>query len=298
MNSFDLHMHSHYSTDGEFPPEELIQKAKSANLTTIALSDHNTTDGVKEMMELGAASGIQVIPAIELDTLFEELEVHVLGYNIDYNAPYFKEISDKLKERKQKAMIQRILNMNKVFNLDLNPDELIKRFGNRNPFPAIVKTIMEDPRYFDRPEFKPYRKGGERSEPQAVNFYWDNCSAGKPCYTRVEYPSLAETVRIIHDNGGIAVIAHPWKNFYHQEERLQRAIASGIDGIEAYSNYHNDTQNSYYEAYCKDHNILMTCGSDFHGKLKPAIRMGEYGYHHDFREGEKILSKFLCAIQR
>lgn len=296
MNSFDLHMHSHYSTDGEFPPEELIQKAKSANLTTIALSDHNTVDGVEEMMALANKAGIRVIPAIELDTLFEDLEVHVLGYQIDIHAPYFHEISGLLKERKQVAMKQRLLNMNKVFSLDLDPEALIKRFGSRNPFPQIINMIMSDPRYKDKPEFQPYRPGGERCEPQAVNFYWDNCSAGKPCYTRVEYPSLADTVKIIHEHGGIAVIAHPWINFYKEEARLQRALACGIDGIEAFSNYHNSEQNAYYEKYCQDHNVLMTCGSDFHGKLKPAIRMGEYGYPHDADQGEQILAALLQAI--
>ena len=83
MNSFDLHMHSCYSNDGEFTPQELIHMADEAHLTTIALSDHNTPKGIADMVRLGEAKGIRVIPAMEFDTLFEELEVHVLGYGID-----------------------------------------------------------------------------------------------------------------------------------------------------------------------------------------------------------------------
>ena len=92
MNSFDLHMHSCYSNDGEFTPQELIHMADAAHLTTIALSDHNTPKGIADMVRLGEAKGIRVIPAMEFDTLFEELEVHVLGYGIDYEQPYFQSL--------------------------------------------------------------------------------------------------------------------------------------------------------------------------------------------------------------
>lgn len=71
MNSFDLHMHSCYSNDGEFTPQELIHMADEAHLTTIALSDHNTPKGIADMVRLGEAKGIRVIPAMEFDTLFE-----------------------------------------------------------------------------------------------------------------------------------------------------------------------------------------------------------------------------------
>ena len=129
-----------------------------------------------------------------------------------------------------------------------------------------------------------------------MNFYWDMCSAGKPCYVRVEYPSLKDTVQRIHDAGGIAVLAHPWLNFYQKEERLQRALDEGIDGIEAYSNYHEAKHNRYYDAYCRRHGVLMSCGSDFHGKMKPKIRMGEYGYEKD--DGEEILQAFLKRLAK
>lgn len=296
MNSFDLHMHSHYSSDGQFTPEELIQIAKASNLTTIALSDHNTPEGIKDAIFYGLKENIRVIPAMEFDTLFDDLEVHVLGYNLDTSDSYFQTIGAILKERKERVVRDRILKINEVYNVDLNPDELLRRFGKKNPFPQIVKAMVEDPRYRDRAEFQDYLPGGKRSEPQGVNFYWDNCSAGKPCYVRVEYPSLKETVERIHNAGGIAVIAHPWLNFYMNEERLQRAMDDGIDGIEAYSNYHEATHNEYYDAYCKAHNVLITCGSDFHGRTKPRIKMGEYGYTKN--DGEDLLEAFLTAIER
>lgn len=294
MNSFDLHMHSCYSNDGEFTPQELIHMAEEAHLTTIALSDHNTPKGIAEMVRLAEAKGIRVIPAMEFDTLFEELEVHVLGYGIDYEQPYFQSLFNALSERKKAVQIKRVEKIREVFDLDIDPAALLQQYAGKNPFPSIVHHIMEQ--YKDKEEFADYQPGGRRCEPQPVNFYWDMCSAGKPCYVRVEYPSLKDTVQHIHDAGGIAVLAHPWLNFYQKEERLQRALDEGIDGIEAYSNYHEAKHNRYYDAYCREHGVLMTCGSDFHGKMKPKIRMGEYGYEKD--DGEEILHTFLKRLEK
>lgn len=155
---------------------------------------------------------------------------------------------------------------------------------------------MSDPANQNIPDFQDYLPGGKRYEPQAVNFYWDKCSAGTPCYTPVDYPSLKETVKIIHDAGGIAVLAHPWKTFYQKEELLHKAIEAGIDGIEAYSNYHETYHNEYYDKFCKENHIMISCGSDFHGKLKPNISIGEYGYTKD--NGDAILQTFLASLNK
>lgn len=294
MNSFDLHMHSYYSNDGEFSPKELIHMAKKAQLTTIALCDHNTPKGIDEMVRLGKEQGIRVIPAMEFDTLFEGLEVHVIGYAFDYTQPYFQTLFDVLDERKKAVFEKRIEKIAEVYDLDLDAKALLQRFAGKNPFPDIIRYIVST--YKDKEAFQDYQPGGKRCEPLPVNFYWDLCSPGKPCYVHVEYPSLQESVQRIHDAGGIAILAHPWRNFYHEEQRLQHALAQGIDGIEAYSNYHEAEHNHYYENYCRKHQLLMTCGSDFHGKMKPKIRMGEYGYEKE--DGEEILEAFLNRLPK
>ena len=89
MNNFDLHMHSCYSGDGQFTPEELIKIAKERGLKTIALSDHDCISGVKDMIQLGLDAGIEVIPAIECSTSIGYSDVHLLGYGIDIDNEYF-----------------------------------------------------------------------------------------------------------------------------------------------------------------------------------------------------------------
>lgn len=296
MTTFDLHMHSYYSADGQFSPSELIELIQKAKLTTVALSDHNSPQGIDEMLKLGKEKGIKVIPAIEFDTLFDGLEVHVLGYNLDYTLPYFQTLAKTLNVGKADSLRNRVAKVNAYYHMDLDIDHILAIHGNKHPWQSIIKAMLEDPRYANKPEFQPYQPGGSRSEPAAVNFYWDNCSVGTPCYELVEYPSLEDTVKIIHDAGGIAVLAHPWKNFYQHEDRIQKAISQGIDGIEAYSNYHEAIHNTYYDNYCKEHNILLTCGSDFHGETKPSIHLGEYGYTKN--DTELLLTKFLDNINK
>lgn len=297
MNTFDLHMHSIYSQDGEYTIEELIKRVKDANLKTVALSDHNCKDGIEEMIQRGKEEGIEVIPAIEFDTLFEGAEVHVLGYGLDYNQPYFETLPSFITNLNNDALRARIQKISEHFNLDLDFDEMMKHADKKNPFVDLVKNFLHDPRYMNKPEFQPYQEGGSRCEPAVVNFYWDNCCAGTPCYVEVAYPDLQETVERIHNAGGIAIIAHPFRLFYQRPDLIEKAIRLGIDGLEAYSNYHDAEMNAYYEAYAKEHNILMTCGSDFHGKTKPAINLGEYGYLRN-DGGKEILDAFLNKLNK
>ncbi len=298
MTNFDFHMHSIVSSDGEFTPTQLIQLAKDAGLEYVALSDHNDMRGIDEMIQAGNQANIQVIPAIEFDTLFHDLEVHVLGYNVDYRFPYFQDLAALLNKRNEEAIHKRIEKLEAYYGVSLDEEAIMKEAKKRqtNPWFVLVEMMMSDPANQDIPDFQDYLPGGKRSVPQAVNFYWDKCGVGTPLHVPVEYPSLQETVKIIHEAKGIAVLAHPWKTFYQKDALIKQALDEGIDGIECYSNYHEDFHNAYYEEYCKNHDVLMSCGSDFHGKIKPNIKIGEYGYHKD--DGKTILDNFLQAIQK
>lgn len=298
MGLFDLHMHSNVSRDGEFTPTQLIEIAKSKNLKVVALSDHNDMRGLDEMQEAGKKANIQVIPAIEFDTLFEGLEVHLLGYNFEYHKPYYEQLADYTLDLIDSATHKRIQLFEKNFGVELDEEKIMKeaKDTNDNPYFVTFNHMISDPRNKDIPIFQDYLPGGKRDNPAMINFYWDHCSAGSPSYVEVKFPDFKETVDRIHADGGIAVLAHPFKNFYLKDELLLKAIEAGVDGIEAYSNYHTPEMNTYYDDFCTKHNIMMTFGSDFHGALKPAIEMGEYGYTKG--EEQKVLDTFLNALNK
>ena len=297
MKNFDLHMHSNYSKDGELTPKELIAIAKEKELEVIALSDHDCMLGIDEMIEEGKKEGSRVIPAIEFSTLFENgSDCHLLGYNFDYKQEYFQTIGAVLQKRMDEAFHVRVEKLRAMYLVHIDEEQVLKDAGNENPWFLMCERMFNDPAHADIEDFKDYRKGGKRSDPAPVNFFWDKCQKGSPLYVHVEMPSFKETVKKIHDAGGIAVLAHPFRTFYHNEELLEKAIECGIDGIEAYSNYHDEEMNRYYADYAKKHGLLITCGSDFHGKLKPSIEMGNYGSHVDGKE--EILQNFLHAIDK
>ena len=295
MSGIDLHMHSSYSIDGELTPAELIEIAKKKELKIIALSDHNVMTGIDEMIALGKANGIRVIPAIEFDTQFEGIETHVLGYDFDYHQPYFETIAAIVDESFSSVFEESMRKIVEHYGAVVEIEELLTEIAKGgNPVEIVYGSILNDPRNDHIEAFAPFRPNGSRSNAPELNFHLDLMGKGMPCYVEVELPSLEQTVEQIHKHGGIAIIAHPWKSYYQNEELLDRALSVGIEGIEAYSNYHETFHNEFYVDFCKKRDILITCGSDFHGKYKKTIEMGEYGCLEDAME---LCHKFLKRLE-
>ncbi|MCI5773721.1 MAG: PHP domain-containing protein [Erysipelotrichaceae bacterium] len=290
---FDFHMHSAYSPDGELSIEALIAMAKAKGLKYIALSDHNDNKGLDEMITIGKQNGITVIPAIEFDTCLGDFDVHLLGYGLEYHHPYFYNLAANINQMMDDALAERVAKFKEKYDIDIDLAKCIQQAKGQNPFFNIVDDLLSDPKAKDIEELHPYQPGGARSDMPAINFFWDKCSYGTDLFVKVKFPDFKETVDLIHRHGGIAILAHPFKTFYQQEALLQQAITSGIDGIECFSNYHDAAQNKYYYDFCKKHGLLISGGSDFHGKNKPHIQMGEYGLNVP---SDEILRPFLRAL--
>lgn len=295
MIHFDLHMHSNQSGDGQFTPAELVQMLKKADIQVAALSDHDTVKGVPDMMVEGKKEGIQIIPAIECSTLLGDYDVHVLGYGINLDDPYFQTLQENIQKKNDGVFHQRVEKLRQKYGVEIDEEKVVRDANGTNPWFIMMTRLFQDPRYQNIEDFKDYIPGGKRSDPAPVNFFWDKCMPGSDLYVKAYNPDFKETIQKIHEANGLVIIAHPYQTFYKQEERLQYALDCGIDGLEAYSNYHQDYHNEYYEQFAREHNLLITCGSDFHGEKKPSIRMGEYGLHKD---GTPFLESFLKALEK
>ena len=156
----------------------------------------------------------------------------------------------------------------------------------------FAEVLLNDERYTDHELLKPYREGGPRSDNPYVNFYWDYYAQGKPCYTEVVFPSLEETIQIINNHGGIAVLAHPGNNLKGQYEIFDEMVKVGIQGVEAFSSYHDEETIQYFYKKSQELHILVTCGSDYHGKTKPSIHLGETQCFIDEHDIEKKLREY------
>jgi predicted metal-dependent phosphoesterase TrpH len=275
----DLHIHSYYSDDGEFSPIELVQKCKEQGIKIMAIADHNCVRANFEGQRAALSAGITYIPAIEIDCTFQKVNLHVLGYGIDYQSTEFYLIEKNIQEQSLTASWQRLL-LTQELGFRITESDMV-RIANNSYWKdqwtgeMFAEVLLSKPEYEDHPLLRPYRLDGSRAENPYVNFYWDYYSQGKPCYTEMIYPSLEEAVRIIRDNGGVAVLAHPGNSLHGMYELFDEIIKTGIQGVEVFSSYHDKETIKNFLDKGKKHNLLITCGSDFHGKTKPAIELGE-----------------------
>ena len=274
MSYIDLHMHSNYSDDGEFSPQKIAELCLEKGVKYFAIADHNSTKGVAEAKEYCDDKDITIIPAIELDCTIDGVNLHLLGYNVDYKSDDFERIEENIIAQEQVASKER---MRLVRELGINFEDSVIDSLSKN---GVVngEMIAEAAMLFDKNKenklLNPYYEGGLRSDNPYVNFYWDYCSQGKPAYAEVKFISLQEAIKVVEDNGGIPVLAHPGNNVKENKDLLEKIIKAGVKGLEVYSSYHNEKQTAFYKYFAINNNLIMTCGSDFHGKTKPSISIG------------------------
>ena len=290
-NIIDLHMHTMYSDDGEFKPSVLVHMCKDAGLDYIAVADHNSVKGVEEALKTGDDLGVKVIPAIEIDCTYEGVNLHLLGYYIDYKMDEFDELEKSILEQEKKAGPERLRLVEKA-GIYVNRDKLNKIIKNGIIIGEdIAEASVYEPENKDNPLIKPYLDGGSRSDNPYVNFYWDMCAQGKSAYAPIYYISLEKAVDLINKAGGIPILAHPGNNIHEDKKLLDGILGAGVKGMEVYSSYHSSEQVLFYWEEAEKRGCLITCGSDFHGKIKPAIQLGGCGC--DVKTEKKIIENFI-----
>ena len=291
MSYIDLHMHSYYSDDGEFEPKQLIDLCLEKNIEYFSIADHNSVRGIKEAKEYCVGKNINIIPAIELDCTFNEINLHVLGHGIDCDKTVFYDIEDNIIKQEQFASKKR-MKLVKELGIDFS-DEVINSLSRNGVVNGemIAEAAMKFDKNHENPLLMPYYENGSRSDNPYVNFYWDYCAQGKAAYAEVNFISLQEAINIIEESGGIPILAHPGNNIKENINLLEQIISCGIKGIEVYSSYHSKEQVEFYKKFSLKHKLLLTCGSDFHGKTKPSIVIG--GTDCEGIE-DKIISQLKC----
>ncbi|MCL2896221.1 PHP domain-containing protein [Brenneria tiliae] len=153
----------------------------------------------------------------------------------------------------------------------------------------MAELILQDERNNSNKLLIPYRDGGERSNMPLINFYWDFFGYGKACYVAADYPKLERIIEIIKGNNGIPIIAHIGANIKNNyEETLDDMLSVGVEGVEVFSSYHTDKLSDFLYDYACSKNVFVSCGSDFHGKNKPKIDVGNC--HYNYGQYQKIMS--------
>lgn len=280
MNTIDLHMHSIKSGDGQFTSKQLVEQAFNNGIEVMAISDHDAVSGIDEGLFYAEKYGIKLIRAVELCCEFLGTGLHILGYNIDHHDSRFIERENKTRQLfidSSDDIIDAALNFGFKFDR-----KLVKEHSNGGIVTEemIGEAILADSRNDNDDRLAQYREGGNKSDNPGFNFYKDFCCQGKPLYVEVDNLNMDLTYasKLIHETGGIMVLAHPAHNIGHDLNKLEEICKLGLDGIEVFSSYHNKDDVEFYNSQAERLGLIKTVGSDYHGKCKPAVKMGSIDY--------------------
>lgn len=274
MNITDLHVHSNKS-DGSYTPAELVNYALEKGLSSFALTDHDTTDGIEEALKAAEGKNIEVIPGIEFSTEYEGQDIHILGLYIDYKSDFFKRrLTNFVNGRiiRNKEMCRRLTE----YGIPVTYEDLTKEF------PGCVITRSHYAKYM-------LNHGYIKSMKEAFDRYIGDHG---PCFVPRKKITPMRAVEIILKAGGFPVLAHPL--LYHMSSsRLDKLVAilkeMGLQGLEAIYCTYSPSEEREMRALAAKYDLCISGGSDFHGNAKPGLDLA-VGYGKLFIP-EEILDK-------
>src|SRR6056297_802440 len=252
----DFHTHT-TASDGTFTPAKLVEEIKKKGINYFSITDHDTIDGAKAVKNI--PKGVTFITGVELSAEFPKT-LHILGYGFDAE---HRELNVALNELQafRKNRNSQMLEKMKTLGFEITMDELIKE--------ARSDLV-------GRPHFANIflRKGYVSSYQEAFDKY---LKKGAPLYMNKKRFDPKRAIELIHDAGGIAVMAHPYQTKLEKEaleDLVKELVSYGLDGIEVFYSQHTPEQNEQYGALAEKYNLIATAGSDFHGTNKPEIDLG------------------------
>lgn len=253
MSGVDLHIHTTFS-DSTLTPEEVVSEAVRVGLQAIAITDHDSIDGVGPALESAKDQQLEVIPGLELATVLDGSEIHILGYFIDHRS---KQLRSELKILKD-ARIERARKMVTRLaehGVSISFDRVLAIAGSGVVArPHIAKAMLEE--------------GLVSSYSEAFGRYIADDS---PCCVLKQMLSYAQAIELIVHSGGIPVLAHPKDR--RTVARIPELVSCGLMGVEVWHPDHTGEFTKYLLSYAREHGLLVTGGSDSHGvkKGKPPI---------------------------
>ncbi len=254
MKYADLHVHTAES-DGTLTPKQLVREALSRGLSAIAIVDHDTVGGIPEAEVAAQGADLEVIAGIELTAQYEGQEIHILGYFLDLQ-------NKALLEKLNLVQLNRIERVHKIVNnleqqgVKLNAQDVFDISGKGTVGRMHIARAL-------------VKGGWVTTTAEAFRKYIGDKS---PAYVLGFSLSPVEAINLIKGAGGVAVLAHPY--ILHDDALITELAGYGLQGIEVYYPEHSQSMVNFYLDLAKKLNLLVTGGSDFHGSVKPDIKLG------------------------
>lgn len=259
MQIADLHIHT-TASDGTWQPEALAKAALDKGLVMIAVTDHDTTQGVASVQAAGKIYGLEVIGGVELSVDHDDLEIHLLGLGIEPEHPELKSVMEQLHQSRYERgrhMVEKL----QAQGISISFSRVQELAGNKLiGRPHIARVLVEN--------------GYVESIGDAFSKY---IGKGCPAYVPRHKIAPAEAIDIIHAAGGVAIWAHPGLTAH--DELLPQLTACGLDGLEAYHSAHQPDQVYHYLELAASRQLLVSGGSDCHGPgMREQLLLGTVPY--------------------
>ena len=263
----DLHVHTNLS-DGTFTPEEAVKHAKSIGLSAIAITDHDTTEGVERAMAEGERSGVEIIPGIELSSELSSGgsgEMHILGYYISWKDPTFQGFLSEFREARHKRAL-RIVEKLSNLGVTVDPARIFEIAGDGAVGRLhVAKALIE-----------------EGAVPNIETAFGRYLGIGKAAYVPKLRLEPEAAINMLLKIGGVPVLAHPYYAHYSDESILKKLVDAGLRGIEVWHTKHPKHAVKRFQEIAEKYHLISTGGSDCHGfsKGKPLIGTVKLPYDH------------------
>jgi len=258
----DLHLHTNFS-DGTYTPEELACQAARHRLSTVGLTDHDTVEGCVRMASACAHAGLEFIPGTELTAELDGNELHLLGYFVDTRNPGLLKEMAKFQTVRQNRVREMVARLNQL-NIPLQADAVFAIANCRSPGrPHVGRALVQG--------------GFCASMDEAFERF---LKKNRPAWVPKFKISALDAMQLIHQAGGLAVMAHPGLN--RTDEIIPELVEAGLDGLECFHTKHSASQAGHYVRLAKEFNLMITGGSDCHGlsKGKPLIGTVKLPYEY------------------
>jgi predicted metal-dependent phosphoesterase TrpH len=253
-SSIDLHLHS-TASDGSYPPETVVAMAERNGVRVLALTDHDSIDGIPDAETRAKGAGIRVLSGVELSVSESEFDVHLLAYGFDPTdrglVAALRQYRDSRHERARK-----ILARLKGLGIRIAMEDVEEiAHGGALGRPHVAEALM--------------RGGHVETFHEAFQRYLGHHA---PAYVPKRAVKLEEAVSIVRDAGGVTVLAHP--GTLNRDQLISGWARRGLDGIEVWHSKHGPADIARYQEIARRNNLLMTGGSDYHGERTPDVSIG------------------------
>ncbi|HBI03922.1 MAG TPA: phosphatase [Paenibacillaceae bacterium] len=253
-------MHSHTTaSDGTFHVKEIVARAIEKGLTGLAITDHDTVASLSEAVKEGEKAGIEVVPGIEISSVYNGMDVHILGYYVDYEDDDFLNTLEGLRDVR-KVRNQMMIDKLRQLGIDITMEEVEKeKKGKGNTGRPHIASVL-------------IQKGAVSTMKEAFDKY---LGRGALAYCNPPRISPFEAIDIIKKAHGVPVVAHP--GLYHDEELVLSLISYGVMGIEVFHPDHGEEEERIYGQMADHFQLIKTAGSDFHGIRSGVVFHGDLG---------------------